>query len=961
MMGKLALFSGKDCPQLALLKQILAEKGVAPYAFDMRLGGEGAPVVSFDDTSFRWDGCDLSEVSAVYIRCTTPNTPPSPPPVLNAASYCEYRAEFLREQEFSAATHGFFAALAAAGKLVINELRTYADHDTKAQLYEKLRAQQFPVPATLTTSDPERAREFLARHPEVVAKPSAGVGSTRLFTEEDRERLELLRICPVMMQERIRGHTLRVNIVGDSVVLAIRIVGSGETVDSRTAPRGFEAVKLPDAEEARMVRANRALGLHYSAWDIIESHDGRYVYLDCNPGPYILWTGPKFSRAVLEQLAEYMIGFAQTGSVTEASARVRPYAHTTGGPRHGSAAARLARRAPPSTTALARGNSNAAGRDDFPGRSRSAAAARVDAILADIAEGGDIAAQRKRLERSGALSVRRLVEHLRGDWRKYALYGLQYCWSAAALEPVAELLTDRDLDTRRMAAILLDRHMGREYLAQRCAAHVLHSDPQVAGFCFEHSELMFPDVERARALFVHPHLHWRLARRLPRYYARTLASGTLALASDQRADVARGALAALIHHGDRRAEEHELVRARLASDQPTLREAAAEYLAWHGGTEDLRLLSAQVEGEPDAFARASQLDAIAAIRRRSAARREIRPLSTLDEVPPTGVAAAYREALQRLEADPGEASDAHARIVCATAEPFEPRLFYVGVDPAPEFALARRLRERLLAHLVAMPWCDSIDAEEAPASEAPRLARAIVAPTRSCFAADGESFGVHTKADDRAFKSVVHVGDDVSWQEDHAAVLALADGVVRSVRCQSSWGYLVIVEHALERTLRPGLAERAAKFAATTEEPVVGPDGEIRLCSLYAHLGAFVRVRPGEHVTAGQKLGVIGRTFTWENGGYPAHLHLGLHFGPFVQTPRAGTLIDTSYQGKRYRGRVVRTTPRGIETTIRHRDDPKFTVLRTRSWECGYISRWYWDGAAHGWLSALELLRPPSG
>ena len=78
------------------------------------------------------------------------------------------------------------------------------------------------------------------------------------------------------------------------------------------------------------MRANRALGLHYAAWDIIESNDGRYVYLDCNPGPYILWTGPEFSRAVMEQLAQYMLTYAKTGSVTQASAAVRPYTGRTG-------------------------------------------------------------------------------------------------------------------------------------------------------------------------------------------------------------------------------------------------------------------------------------------------------------------------------------------------------------------------------------------------------------------------------------------------------------------------------------------------------------------------------------------------------------------------------------------------------------------------------------------------------
>jgi hypothetical protein len=319
---KVALFSGKDCEQLALLRAVLEERGVTPLLFDMRLGADASPTLSFGAHA-HWAGYDFADVGAAYIRCTTPNTLPAPPAMLNAASYCEYRAAFLREQSFSAATRGFFAALSAAGTLVVNELDRFADHDTKPQFYEKLRTLGFPVPDTLTTSDARRAAEFTARHREVVAKPAAGVGSTRVVGAQDAQRMQLFGVCPVLMQERIRGQTVRVNVVGDTMVLALRILGSELTVDSRTAPRGFEPVDMPPGECARIVRANRALGLHYSAWDVIEAAPGRYVYLDCNPGPYILWTGERFSRAVLQELATYLATFARTRSLAEASAAVR--------------------------------------------------------------------------------------------------------------------------------------------------------------------------------------------------------------------------------------------------------------------------------------------------------------------------------------------------------------------------------------------------------------------------------------------------------------------------------------------------------------------------------------------------------------------------------------------------------------------------------------------------------------
>ena len=157
-----------------------------------------------------------------------------------------------------------------------------------------------------------------------MVKPAIGVGSTRVVTQQDRQRLDELRTSPVLMQERIIGNTLRVHIVGDSVVLALRILGA-DGVDSRTGDKTFEYVKLDDAAERKIVQANRFLGLHFSAWDIIESPSGDYTYLDCNPGPFVMWIGPEFVKAVFRQLAIYMITFARTGSLEEASSNVTPW------------------------------------------------------------------------------------------------------------------------------------------------------------------------------------------------------------------------------------------------------------------------------------------------------------------------------------------------------------------------------------------------------------------------------------------------------------------------------------------------------------------------------------------------------------------------------------------------------------------------------------------------------------
>jgi hypothetical protein len=107
------------------------------------------------------------------------------------------------------------------------------------------------------------------------------------------------------------------------VVLALKVI-SDDPVDSRTAMKGVEYFQLPEGEEQLLVKANRALGLHYAAWDILATPEGRYVYLDCNPGPHIMWLGEENVSIVFRELARYMIAYARTGSVSEAAQVVRP-------------------------------------------------------------------------------------------------------------------------------------------------------------------------------------------------------------------------------------------------------------------------------------------------------------------------------------------------------------------------------------------------------------------------------------------------------------------------------------------------------------------------------------------------------------------------------------------------------------------------------------------------------------
>ncbi|MBF0145967.1 MAG: ATP-grasp domain-containing protein [Magnetococcales bacterium] len=322
---RIALFGNHGSEQVAALRDVLLSEGAEPVVCDIQLCGGRAQVISMGHGRMLWGGVDFSGIQAVHIRCTAPNTLPALPPVLNELSHAEWRVQYLREQPIHSTTVSFFSRLVAQGKLVINPLTNgYIDHDSKTQFYEKLRANGFSVPRTLTTNDPAMARQFLRNHTQAVVKPAIGVGSTRVIRPEDRERLEEMRVCPVLLQERLVGQTLRVHIVADTVVLTLRIIAQSMEVDSRTGSRNFEYFKLPDEVELELVRANRFLGLHFAAWDLLETSAGEYYFLDCNPGPYVMWIGARFVQTVFRQLAIYMIAFARSGSFQSAAAQVTP-------------------------------------------------------------------------------------------------------------------------------------------------------------------------------------------------------------------------------------------------------------------------------------------------------------------------------------------------------------------------------------------------------------------------------------------------------------------------------------------------------------------------------------------------------------------------------------------------------------------------------------------------------------
>ncbi|MEO5377401.1 MAG: ATP-grasp domain-containing protein [Magnetococcus sp. DMHC-6] len=314
---KVALFGPATSKQMAAMGEAVAGQGGIALRFDLHLGrGRKPPLlasrVRMEAQRLLWDGVEFGDIYAIYIRGRAVQTPEALPGRLDGVRQSQWRSRYWQEQANQATVMGFMQRLLACGRLVVNPLtKGYPEHNAKSWFYEKLRGAGFLVPKSITTNDPERVATFLQAHEQgVVVKPMIGVGSTRVVSVADRGYLERVRYASVLLQERVFGEHLRVHVVGDRVVLCVRVIFSGE-VDSRVGIKRVEESLLDPQQEAQIVCASRFLGLHFCAWDVIREEGGRVFLLDCNPGPYVMWLGERFSKLILWSLAGYLVNFAR--------------------------------------------------------------------------------------------------------------------------------------------------------------------------------------------------------------------------------------------------------------------------------------------------------------------------------------------------------------------------------------------------------------------------------------------------------------------------------------------------------------------------------------------------------------------------------------------------------------------------------------------------------------------------
>lgn len=176
------------------------------------------------------------------------------------------------------------------------------------------------VPATVITSDPGRAQEFMREHPMSIVKPLAlhplsGRMVYASVPEGDQlKRLEGLKLAPCIIQEMVpKAYELRITVVGDKVFSAeiMSQADAGTAIDYRRKPIQVDAVpvratEIPHELKTSILALMSKLGLRFGCLDLVVTPDNGIVFLEVNPNGQWWFvqreTGLPIAEAIAAQL-----------------------------------------------------------------------------------------------------------------------------------------------------------------------------------------------------------------------------------------------------------------------------------------------------------------------------------------------------------------------------------------------------------------------------------------------------------------------------------------------------------------------------------------------------------------------------------------------------------------------------------------------------------------------------------
>lgn len=194
---------------------------------------------------------------------------------------------------------------------VVNRAGPQGSNGSKPYQAQLIRRAGFSVPETLVTNQPELVRGFYREHGRVIYKSMSGVRSIVVeLTDDDLDRLDCVRWCPVQFQVFVPGTNVRVHTIGNDA-FATRI--DSDVTDYRYAGQqggeaNLTATDLPDDVTQACLSLSAGLGLTFAGIDLKVTPDGEVFCFEVNPSPafsyFELNSGQPIARAVARYLGD---------------------------------------------------------------------------------------------------------------------------------------------------------------------------------------------------------------------------------------------------------------------------------------------------------------------------------------------------------------------------------------------------------------------------------------------------------------------------------------------------------------------------------------------------------------------------------------------------------------------------------------------------------------------------------
>lgn len=176
------------------------------------------------------------------------------------------------------------------------------------------------IPRTIVTAQPNRVRAFLRNEGSVVAKPleayswkdKSGQTFSAFATVLDKERgseisnADIARCVTIYQQCIEKACDVRVIIMGEDV-FAFKVIQDGERYfDFRLGfyqkdHLTYEPISFPLALKLKTIKFMNSLKINFASADFALTADGRFIFLDLNPGGQWLFIEQRCPEAALGQ------------------------------------------------------------------------------------------------------------------------------------------------------------------------------------------------------------------------------------------------------------------------------------------------------------------------------------------------------------------------------------------------------------------------------------------------------------------------------------------------------------------------------------------------------------------------------------------------------------------------------------------------------------------------------------